>query len=490
MTALSLLLPILIPAVAALGLASMRPRSRTRLTLCVGSVMTANTILTLLIVWHAPAGTLTLLRLSSGLSFALRLDGLGAAFAALVSLLWGPTTLYALEYMKHEGRENAFFAWFTLTYGVVLGIAFSANLPTLYFFYELMTLSTLPLVMHAMDGRARFAGRKYLTHSAGGAACAFVALVFATLHGGGASFAMGGILDGTALAMPRNTLLAAYFMGFVGFGVKAAVVPFHGWLPAASVAPTPVTALLHAVAVVKGGVFAIVRLTHFVFGPGLLLGSWAQSAALAMICVTIVYGSAKALRTQHLKLRFAWSTIAQLSYVLLGVLLLSPEGLVGALTHMVGHALMKINLFFCAGAILYKTQREYLFDMRGIGAGMPRTLLCLSVSGLALAGLPPLAGFVGKWQLGTAAAAAPIGYPGIAALMLSALLTVLYILPIIGIAAMPGRNFDFETANRGVEDPSAPMTGPMFLLAASAVLYGLYAEPAIRFFERVARGLM
>ncbi|MDO4787066.1 MAG: proton-conducting transporter membrane subunit [Fretibacterium sp.] len=490
MTALFLLLPILIPFIAALGLASMRPRSRTRLALVAGTVATANTLFTLLIVRNAPADTLTLLRLSPRLSFALHLDGLGATFAVIVALLWVPTTLYALEYMKHEGREKAFFAWFTLTYGVVLGIAFSANLLTLYFFYELMTLTTLPLVMHAMDDRARAAGKKYLTYSVGGASCAFVVLVFTALHGAGAPFAMGGNLDDTVLAVPRNTLLTLYFLGFLGFGVKAAVFPFHGWLPAASVAPTPVTALLHAVAVVKGGVFAIIRLTHFVFGPGLLLGSWAQTAALALVCFTIVYGSAKALASQHLKLRFAYSTVAQLSYILLGAILLTPEGLVGSLTHMAGHALMKINLFFCAGAILYKTHREYLYDMRGIGVGMPKTLLCLAVSGMALAGLPPLAGFVGKWQIGTAAATAPYGYIGIAALMLSALLTVLYIFSVLGIATMPGRNFDFETANRGVEDPNILMTGPMFTLAIAAILYGLYSESVLRFFGRIAAGLL
>ena len=485
----SLLLPILFPAGAALALARFAPRIQRR-ALCVGAAVAANTLLTLLLIGRAPEGTLTLFRLSSSLMFALRLDGLGRVFAALISLLWPPTTLYAFEYMKHEGGEaqrNAFFAWFTLTYGVVLGIAFSANLLTLYFFYELMTLTTLPLVMYAMDNRARYAGRKYLIYSVGGASCAFIALLVTAIAGSDAPFAMGGTLD--AAAVSHETLLTAYFLGFLGFGVKAAVFPFQGWLPSASVAPTPVTALLHAVAVVKGGVFAILRLTYYVFGAELLRGTWAQAAAFALACFTIVYGSARALASQHLKLRFAWSTVAQLSYILMGALLLTPEGLVGGLTHMAGHALMKINLFFCAGAILYKTHREYLFDMRGIGVGMPRTFLCLGVSGLALAGLPPLAGFMGKWQLGVAAAAELYGYAGIAALMLSSLMTVFYIFSIFGIAVLPGRNFDFARANRGVEDPGALMLGPMAFLAAAAVLYGLYAERAIRFFERIAAGL-
>ena len=179
-----------------------------------------------------------------------------------------------------SGGMNAFFAWFILTYGVVLGIAFSANLLTLYFFYELMTLTTLPLVMHAMDNRARYAGRKYLIYSVGGASCAFIALVFTAQYGSGLPFTAGGTLD--AGSVPRDMLLTVYFLGFLGFGVKAAIFPFHGWLPSASVAPTPVTALLHAVAVVKGGVFAIIRLTYYVFGPELLRGTWPQAAALTL----------------------------------------------------------------------------------------------------------------------------------------------------------------------------------------------------------------
>ena len=214
MSAWFLLLPILIPSAAALVLSSTKLRTGTELAFCVGTIVTANSILTLLIAWCAPAGALPLLRLSSTLAFALRLDGLGMLFSVLVSVLWVPTTFYALEYMKHEGREKAFFSWFILTYGVVLGIAFSANLLTLYFFYELMTLTTLPLVMHAMDDRAKSAGRKYLIYSVGGAACAFIALVFTTGHGAGASFAMGGNLDTTIAAVPRNTLLTVYLLGF------------------------------------------------------------------------------------------------------------------------------------------------------------------------------------------------------------------------------------------------------------------------------------
>ena len=484
-----LLLPVLIPAVSALLIATLNFTSRKQRNIFIEACVLLNTLAIILLVIYPPAGTLTLFRFSERSAFALRLDGLGSVFSVLIAVLWPLTTLYAFEYMSHEHRETSFFGWFVLTYGVVAGIALSSDLLTLYLFYEVMTLTTLPLVMHEMDGRARYAGRKYLTYSVGGAACAFIALTYAMSQGGGETFRLGGTL-GVWPNEPDNMLLVAWFLGFLGFGVKAAVFPFHGWLPSASVAPTPVTALLHAVAVVKAGVFAVIRLTWYVFEPETLAGTWAQYAAFTMVCITIIYGSSMALATQHLKRRFAYSTISQLSYILLGVLLLTPEGLVGALTHMGGHAVMKINLFFCAGAVLCQTEREYLFDMRGLGLGMPKTSLALLISGLALCGLPPSAGFMGKWQLGTASAAVSMGHAGVAMLAVSAVLTVLYVFSIFSIFIMPGKNFDFKTANMGVKDPGWEMLLPLGILAAGSFVYGLYSEPLIGYFNRIAQGLL
>ena len=485
-----LLFPILIPALSALLITTINFPDRKSRNIFTECAVLFNTLMILLLVVNPPANTLTLFRFSEKAAFALRLDGLGTVFAVLIAVLWPLTTLYAFEYMSHEHRETSFFAWFVLTFGVVAGIALSSDLLTLYLFYELMTLTTLPLVMHEMDGRGRYAGRKYLIYSVGGAACAFIALTYAMSQGAGEIFKMGGTLI-VSPEKPGNMLLWAWFLGFIGFGVKAAVFPFHAWLPSASVAPTPVTALLHAVAVVKAGVFAIIRLTWYVFEPASLAGTWAQWAAFALACVTIVYGSSMALATQHLKRRFAYSTISQLSYIVLGVLLLTPEGLVGALTHMGGHAIMKINLFFCAGAILCQTKREYLFDMRGIGLGMPKTSLALLISGLALCGLPPSAGFMGKWQLGTACAAAyPLGHIGVAMLAISAVLTVLYVFSIFSIFIMPGKHFDFKTANEGVTDPGLQMLIPLYVLAIGSFLYGLYAEKFIDFFTKIAQGVI
>lgn len=503
MNSKTLLFPVLFPALAALLIHIFRFKTRKIRNVFIELAVIFNSFLLILLIYnHNDIKILTLFRLSEGAAFAFKLDGLGIVFCALIALLWPLTALYAFEYMYRENQhknsdifsDTSFFCWFVLTFGVVAGIALSANLLTLYFFYEVMTLTTLPLVMHGMDGRARYAGRKYLIYSVGGAALAFIALAFSLFQGGGGNFALGGTL-GVWPNRPSNMFLAAYLLGFIGFGVKAAVFPFHGWLPSASVAPTPVTALLHAVAVVKAGIFAIIRLTWYVFEPEALAGTWVHTVVFIITCVTILYGSSMALFTQHLKRRFAYSTISQLSYILMGVLLLTPDGLIGALTHMTAHAVIKINLFFCAGAILCMTEREYLFDMRGIAVGMPKTFVALIISGLALCGLPPMAGFIGKWQLGIAAVRPAdtvfnLGHLGLAVLAVSSVLTVLYVFSIFSIGIMPGRNFDFKTANRGVADPGLDILIPMAVLALIAILYGAFSGALIKFFSQIADGVI
>ena len=307
-----LLLPILIPIFSAMLISTIKFNNKISRNIFIECSVLFNTFIIFLLVIYPPSGTLTLFRLSERAGFALKLDGLGTVFSVLIAVLWPLTTLYAFEYMDHEHRQTSFFGWFVATYGIVAGIALSSDLLTLYLFYEIMTLTTLPLVMHEMDGRGRYAGRKYLTYSVGGAACAFIALTYTMSLGGGEAFKLGGTLT-ISPENVNNTLLLTWFLGFLGFGVKAAIFPFHGWLPSASVAPTPVTALLHAVAVVKAGIFAVTRLTWYVFDPKILAGTWAQYFAFGLSCVTIIYGSSMALRTQHLKRRFAYSTISQLS---------------------------------------------------------------------------------------------------------------------------------------------------------------------------------
>lgn len=393
-------------------------------------------IATVLTTWFqgSDATGLHVLRMSQKLELAFRLDGPSMLFGLIIGVLWPVTTLYAFSYMEHEGHENKFFAFFIMTYGTVAGIAFSANMLTMYLCYELMTLATLPLVMHEMDGKARSAGQKYILYSMTGAALIFVTLIFLLEYGVSLDFVYGGILDKIRLIGHEKELLFIFVLGFFGFGVKAAVFPFHGWLPAASVAPTPVTALLHAVAVVKSGAFAVMRLIYFLFGSSFLFGTWAQYFVMMAAAVTIVYGSVSALRMPHLKRRLAFSTISNLSYILLSFAVMTPQGLIGGFLHMLFHAVCKITLFFCAGSILHHGHLEYSAEMEGLHKKMPVTCAVFLVAALALMGVPPFGGFLSKWTIATAASSLGVwaGYAGMAALIVSAVLTALYMLtPVI-----------------------------------------------------------
>ena len=385
------------------------------------------------ILWGGDAQE-TLFHITETLPIAFKLDGVGRVFATIITGLWPLCSLYALEYMEEEESKDSFFSFYTMCFGVTLGIACSANLMTLYLFYELLTLATVPLVMHGGSQKSIRAGLQYLYYSIGGAALTFIGLMFVVYYGGTSDFRYGGLLAFTQIAESMDThtinnLRIGYFICFVGMSVKAAVFPLHAWLPAASVAPTPVTALLHAVAVVKSGVFAILRATWFTFGPALLAGSWAQSIPLAMVVFTISFGCAMALKDQNIKRRLAYSTVSNLSYILLGVLLLTPEGLRAGMMHMVYHALMKITLFLCAGVYLLK-KIIYVQDMRGIHTAMPLVTAVFTLGGLALTGIPPLLGFSSKWALGMFSVAKGGFLPlmGVVSLIISATLTAFYML--------------------------------------------------------------
>lgn len=432
----------------------------------------------------------TLLQLNERLSIALRIDGLSAIFGIMVSVLWPLASLYGIEYMSREGKEIRFFAFYLTAFGVTLGIAFSANILTMYLFYELLTLTTLPLVMHSMDGKARYAGKVYLVYSMSGAALGFIAMVF-LLQYGGPFFQFGGSLT-IPEDLDNNILLVAYVLGFFGFGVKAAVFPGHKWLLRASVAPTPVTALLHAVAVVKSGVFAVVRLTWYGFGPILLSGTWAHHLIMMAAAFTIVYGSAKALRTQHLKRRLAWSTVSNLSYVLLGVTTLTTAGLIAGLTHMVFHAVLKITLFFGVGAVHYKVHRDFVPDIEGFGPVMPVVFGTFTITGLGLIGVPPLAGFSSKWLLATSCTQLETvwGYIGAAALITSAILTALYLMQIVLLAFFPrqNRSLSVRVPRRARRDPNFRMTFPLMSLAIFSVVLGISSERVFALIQQLLLG--
>ena len=469
------ILPVLFPIVAGLCLLPVKFKERKQRERWILTIMVLNAAFALYAMHGGAAESIRIISFSERLSLELHIDGMSKVFGSMVSVLWVLTTIYAFEYMTHEGREDKFFAFFTMTFGVVLGIAFSGNFLTMYLFYEFLTLVTLPLVMHCMDNKARHAGKMYILYMMFGAALAFIGFVFIYCYGTTTDFVPGGVLNPVLVAGHETTLQLVFIFAFFGFGVKAAVFPFYRWLPKASVAPTPVTALLHAVAVVKSGVFAIIRLTYYSFGTSFLKGTIAQHVILIAAAITIVFGSTVALRTPHIKRRFAYSTISNLSYIIFGIALMTPLGLSAALLHMIYHAVIKITLFFTAGALLYKTHREYLYEVEGFGKYMPVTFGCMAVAGIGLVGIPPFAGFHSKWALATAAVDCgnPIAYWGILALILSALLTALYIFYIIVRAYFP-RNKTYPAGYYDhVEDPNGYMKFPMVFLAAASVILGL-----------------
>ena len=421
------------------------------------------------------------------LSISFKIDGMTMVFAGLIAVLWPLATLYAFEYMEHEGHEKFFFLFYTMTYGVTLGIAFASDMVTMYFFYELLTLVTVPLVMHALNRESILAVRKYLYYSIGGAAFALMGMIFLIVYGDTCEFALGGAMRPEVLRQHGDLLLWIYFFSFMGFGVKAAVFPLSSWLPQAGVAPTPVTALLHAVAVVNAGAFAILRLTYYSFGTEFLRGTWVQTAVMGITMFTIVYGCSRAVKETHIKRRLAWSTVSNLSYILFGATIMTPLGLVGALSHFVFHGFIKMCSFLCAGAFMHQTGKSHVYEMDGMGRSMKVVFGCFTVSALGLMGVPGFAGFISKWNLTAAAVESGnvLAYGGIACLLLSALLTAIYMLGVVVRAYFPKAG----TPAKETADPGWRMCLPLLACAAGVVVFGLFAEPLINFFRDVSLGI-
>ena len=384
-----------------------------------------------------------------GVPLALQVEPLGLLFALIASSLWIVTTIYAIGYMRghHEIHQTRFYAFFAIAIGATMGIALAQNLFTLFLFYELLTISTYPLVTHAGTPEARRGGRIYLGVLMGTSmGFLLLAVIWTWQLTGTTGFKAGGILAGQA-----SPLVIGILYGLFVFGIgKAALMPFHRWLPAAMVAPTPVSALLHAVAVVKAGVFAILKVTVYIFGIDLVGGSMASTALLWMAALTIIGASLVALYQDNLKRRLAYSTISQLSYVVLGAVLANAASISGAAVHIATHAVGKITLFFCAGAILVATHKTRVSELDGLGRQMPLTMGAFLIASLSIAGLPPTGGLWGKWYLALGALDAGYGIL-VGVLMLSTLLNIAYLLPI------PLRAFFGQSPKTTVQFNEAPL---------------------------------
>ncbi|OTF12216.1 cation:proton antiporter [Halorubrum sp. SD612] len=408
------------------------------------------------------------------IEFALRADALGMLFAFLASGLWIVTSFYSIGYMRglDEPNQTRYFAAFAVSLAATMGIAFAGNLVTIFVFYELLSIATYPLVAHDETAEARSAGRKYLAYTMfGGGVLVLAGTVLVYLLAGTVDFTAGGIAE-LANADPGLAMLA-FFLLAIGFGVKAGIMPLHQWLPEAMVAPTPVSGLLHAVAVVKSGAFGVARVVLDVFGPELVFdlslpfGFTAGLVLSTIGAVTLTAASLIALRKDHLKRRLAYSTISQLSYIILGLGLFGWYGLVGALLHIPAHAFMKLTLFFCAGNIHVSTHTDYISQMAGIGKRMPLTMGAFTVASLGMAGIPLLAGFVSKYYMLIGGVRmgmnfTPVAYYLAGALLLSGVLNIAYFWPVIYTAF-----FEAEDAHDAKPLVDFPLGGESRSIAAA-----------------------
>ena len=472
----ALQLAFVIPLLGAFGiaLADRQPNLRESVTL-VTAVLLFGTVLQLLDpVLAGERPELTLFELLPGLSIAFKVEPLGMLFGLIASGLWIVNSVYSIGYMRgnKEQHQTRFYVCFALSLVSALAIAFAGNLLTLFLFYEVLTLMTYPLVTHAGTDKARAGGRTYLAILMGTSILFLLPAVIYVWHVAGTTdFTAGGILPDDMEGGAVSVLLALFMFG-IG---KAALMPFHRWLPAAMVAPTPVSALLHAVAVVKAGVFSVVKIVVYVFGLDILAGVTDWLVALSGF--TIVAASIVALSADNLKRRLAYSTVSQLSYVILAAALLAPLSIIGAALHIATHAFAKITLFFTAGAIYTAAHKTEVSQLNGIGRRMPWTMAAFTIGALSLIGIPPAAGFVSKWFiLGSAAEGGH--YLAVAVLVGSTLLNAAYFLPIVHAAFF--KPLSAEDAHHPHGEAPWPMLLALLTTAAGTLALFFFSAPLLR----------
>ncbi|GGH45720.1 complex I subunit 5 family protein [Microbacterium album] len=408
-----------------------------------------------------------------GIDFVLRVDPLALFFGGLSALLWLLTTIYAIGYLRGKPHLSRFFGFFSLCVMATVGISFSGNLLTFLVFYEVLTVVTYPLVAHWGDRPSLRAARVYLRYAITGGLAVLIGVVTLTIYAGPVDFAEGGAQGVADLAAESPAVAITIFALLVGgLGVKAALFPLHGWLPRAMVAPAPVSALLHAVAVVKAGVFGIVRVVDDVYGVNLAQSLGVLAPLVVVACFTILYGSYQALRSRDLKQRLAYSTVSQVSYVALGIALATQLAVAGGVVHLVHQGIMKITLFFCAGLFAEQLKVYRIDQLDGLGYRMPLTSAAFTVGALGMIGLPPTAGFISKWELGQGALVSD--HPWVLwVLIASSLLNAAYFLPLV--YRLWFRDPDASPGLARVTEP-AMMSVPAAMTAAFTLLVGLAAS--------------
>jgi multicomponent Na+:H+ antiporter subunit D len=412
-----------------------------------------------------------------GFDFLLRVDELSLLFVVLSSVLWFVTTLYAIGYFTDSPHKSRFFGFFCLCVTASIGIALAGNIITFFIFYEFLTLTTYPLVVHRGTEAALRAGRTYLWYTLTGGTVLFVGVAWLNVLAGQVDFVHRGVLEVLGQGHERE-LVVIYVLLMAGLGVKAALVPLHGWLPVAMVAPAPVSALLHAVAVVKAGAFGIVRVVYDIYGIEFAHSLGLLTPLAVAAAFTIIYGSVRALGQDDLKRRLAYSTVSQVSYIALGVGTLGLAATTGSLVHLIHQGIMKITLFFCAGNLSETFGIHKVSEMSGIGRRMPVTMGAFTIAALGMIGVPPMAGFVSKWQLCLGGLAAGQSWI-IVVLVLSTLLNAAYFLPIIYVAWFKAPDRSLERGRSSRLDASWALLLPPVVTALFSLASGVFANSLV-----------
>lgn len=442
-------------------------------------------------LWYLflPDAEICLFSMTDALRVVLFTDAVGRVFLAVGAFGFLFAGVYAVRYLKHGQRQSGFYAFMLLSLGALVGMDVSKNLIAMYLFFEFATLMSMPLVLHDRTQESIRAALKYLFYSIAGAFLALLAIFTLSRFTSSFDFAAGGTL--AAQTESHRTLIeVVVFLGVIGFGAKAGLYPLHGWLPTAHpVAPAPASAVLSAI-IAKAGVLAIFRLLYHVVGASFLRGTWVQYALLSLALLTVFMGSMMAYREDLFKKRLAYSSVSQISYILVGLFCMTAQGVVGGLLHVVFHACIKICLFLIAGSVIVNLEKTRVSELTGIGKAMPITLWSFTIASLGLIGIPPAAGFVSKWYL--ALGALDTGLPVLSwlapvILLVSALLTAAYLLPITIKGFFPGK--DFVPLAR-TDEGTAVMWLPIAILAAVSLLFGVFAGPLTQWLSALAAALV
>ena len=490
MTKTLYLLVVLLPLLAGAGMPLLKTAAKRTVHLCVLAVLVLEAAAVTVLLFLPSGGELRLFAMSETLVLALRMDAVGKLFLAVAAYGFLFSGIYAFRYMAHGEREPSFYAFFLLSLGGLAGMDLAANLITMYLFFEMITLLSMPLVLHDRTQESIRAALKYLFYSVAGAFLGLAAIFVLARFCTSLDFTPGGTLDRAAAAGHETLLYVVILLGVIGFGAKAGLYPLHGWLPTAHpVAPAPASAVLSGI-IAKAGVLAILRLLYFCVGPDFLFGTWVHKTLLGLSLLTVFMGSMMAFREKVFKKRLAYSSVSQISYVLTGLFLLTAEGLLGGLLHVAFHAAIKVCLFMVAGSFIVNTGAHKVDELKGYGKIMPKTLWAFTIAALALVGIPPASGFVSKWYLAVGALNSGLAvYNWLApvVLLISALLTAGYLLPITIDGFFPGK--DCPKLPEKNDEGGPVMWVPIALLSAATLLMGVFSGPLVNWLRAAAESL-